>query len=226
MNQDVWTGHWRQVRGKLREQWGRLTDHDLDVIEGRRDQLVGRLQERYGYSRGEAEREADAFRDRWLGTRRDDRPWERDPRAWDDAPLAAGDPRERGWRADPRERDWRERERLARERDERARRELEDRDRHLRDERERRMRESDDHPHRYGREYDRDRAFFGGPNRGDDRVARGREPYPERDDVRVRDLQFRLDEERRRRRELEDRLESERRARRADDRRYDERDYL
>ena len=56
MNWDQIEGKWHQVKGKVREQWGKLTDDDLDVIAGRRDQFLGRLQERYGLDRAEAER--------------------------------------------------------------------------------------------------------------------------------------------------------------------------
>ena len=48
-------GNWNQAKGKVKEQWGKLTDDDLTVIEGRRDQLVGRLQARYGITREQAE---------------------------------------------------------------------------------------------------------------------------------------------------------------------------
>lgn len=51
MNQDRIQGRWKQIKGKLREQWGRLTDDDLDVIAGRRDQLLGRIQQRHGLAR-------------------------------------------------------------------------------------------------------------------------------------------------------------------------------
>jgi uncharacterized protein YjbJ (UPF0337 family) len=61
MNWDQVAGNWKQVKGKAREQWGKLTNDDLDIIEGRREQLVGVLQERYGWARNEAERQADAF---------------------------------------------------------------------------------------------------------------------------------------------------------------------
>lgn len=56
MNQDVLQGNWRQMKGKMKEQWGKLTDDDLDRVEGNYDQLIGKLQERYGWSRDEAER--------------------------------------------------------------------------------------------------------------------------------------------------------------------------
>jgi uncharacterized protein YjbJ (UPF0337 family) len=61
MNWDQVAGNWKQVKGKAREQWGKLTNDDLEVIAGRRDQLIGVLQERYGWARNEAEQQADAF---------------------------------------------------------------------------------------------------------------------------------------------------------------------
>ena len=54
-------GNWKQLKGKVQAQWGKLTDDDLDVIEGRQTELVGRLQERYGLARDEAEKQVDAF---------------------------------------------------------------------------------------------------------------------------------------------------------------------
>lgn len=61
MNWDQVAGNWKQAKGKVREKWGKLTDDDLGVIAGKRDQLVGRIQERYGIAKEEAERQADAF---------------------------------------------------------------------------------------------------------------------------------------------------------------------
>ena len=55
MNQDRIEGNWTQFKGKVKEQWGKLTDDDLDIIAGKRDQLLGRIQERHGISRDEAE---------------------------------------------------------------------------------------------------------------------------------------------------------------------------
>jgi len=55
MNHDRIAGNWKQVSGKVREQWGKLTDDDLTVVEGKRDQLVGRIQERYGVAKEHAE---------------------------------------------------------------------------------------------------------------------------------------------------------------------------
>jgi len=61
MNWDRIEGGWKQFKGKAREQWGRLTDDDVKVIEGRRDKLVGKIQERYGIERDEAEREIEEW---------------------------------------------------------------------------------------------------------------------------------------------------------------------
>ncbi len=64
MNRDKFQGGWHVFRGKVREQWGKLTDDDLDVIGGKYEQLVGRIQERYGKARDEAEQDVD----RWMST--------------------------------------------------------------------------------------------------------------------------------------------------------------
>lgn len=61
MNWDTVSGKWKNIQGQARAKWGKLTDDDLEVIAGKRDALVGRLQERYGYERDRAEREADTF---------------------------------------------------------------------------------------------------------------------------------------------------------------------
>lgn len=65
MNWDVIKGNWNQFKGKAKVQWGKLTDDELDQIEGNRDQLIGRLQERYGYARDQAEREVEQAINRW-----------------------------------------------------------------------------------------------------------------------------------------------------------------
>lgn len=57
MNWDIVEGNWKQFKGKAKEQWGKLTDDDLDVIAGKRDQLAGRVQEAYGVSKDEAEKQ-------------------------------------------------------------------------------------------------------------------------------------------------------------------------
>ncbi len=59
MNKDILEGNWEILKGKLRQQWGKLTDDDLDEIEGNRQILVGKLQSKYGYTKEEAERYLD-----------------------------------------------------------------------------------------------------------------------------------------------------------------------
>ena len=61
MNTDTIAGNWKQLKGKVKEKWGKLTDDDLTIIEGKTDQLVGKLQERYGYNKEKAQQEADRF---------------------------------------------------------------------------------------------------------------------------------------------------------------------
>lgn len=55
MNWDRIEGNWKQAKGKVKEQWGRLTDDHLNIIDGRRDRLLGQIQESYGIARDEAE---------------------------------------------------------------------------------------------------------------------------------------------------------------------------
>lgn len=61
MNWDQVEGKWKQYKGQAKEKWGKLTDDDIDVIDGKRQQLVGRIQERYGVAKEEAEKQADEF---------------------------------------------------------------------------------------------------------------------------------------------------------------------
>jgi uncharacterized protein YjbJ (UPF0337 family) len=61
MNWDVVEGNWKQLKGKVKDKWGKLTDSDVDSLSGKKDQFLGVLQERYGYSKDQAEREADAW---------------------------------------------------------------------------------------------------------------------------------------------------------------------
>jgi uncharacterized protein YjbJ (UPF0337 family) len=61
MNWDQVKGNWKQFTGKVKERWGKLTDDDITIVEGRRDQLAGRLQERYGIAKEQADREIDEF---------------------------------------------------------------------------------------------------------------------------------------------------------------------
>lgn len=63
MNWDEIAGKWKQSTGKVKSQWGKLTDDDLQVVEGNRDQLAGKIQERYGVGKEEAQRQIDD----WLG---------------------------------------------------------------------------------------------------------------------------------------------------------------
>ena len=61
MNWDRIEGHWTQYKGRIQKRWGKLTHDDLDVIEGSKDELIGRLQERYGYAKEQAEQELDTW---------------------------------------------------------------------------------------------------------------------------------------------------------------------
>lgn len=62
MNRDQVEGNWKQAKGKVKEMWGKLTDDDLDVVAGKADQLIGKIQKAYGIQREEAERQVDDFR--------------------------------------------------------------------------------------------------------------------------------------------------------------------
>lgn len=57
MNADILKGKWKQVRGEMKQWWGNLTDDDLEQIDGHKDKLIGKVQERYGYERERAEKE-------------------------------------------------------------------------------------------------------------------------------------------------------------------------
>lgn len=61
MNWDQVEGNWKQLKGSAREQWGKLTNDDVDQAAGNREKLVGRVQERYGFAKEQAEREVDEF---------------------------------------------------------------------------------------------------------------------------------------------------------------------
>ena len=61
MNQDQLQGKWKQLRGSVKQKWGKLTDDDLNVIGGKRDVLIGKLQERYGYKKDQAAKEVDDY---------------------------------------------------------------------------------------------------------------------------------------------------------------------
>ena len=61
MNWDQIKGDWRNMKGKVKERWGDITDDDLDRIEGQRDQLIGTVQKQYGIAKEQAEREVKAW---------------------------------------------------------------------------------------------------------------------------------------------------------------------
>ena len=61
MNWDRVEGNWKQLKGKAREKWGKLTDNDFEAIAGKKDQLIGRIQERYGMSQDKAQKQADEW---------------------------------------------------------------------------------------------------------------------------------------------------------------------
>lgn len=65
MNRDILEGQWKQIKGKVKQQWGRLTDDELDQMTGSYEELAGVIQERYGYSREEAINELDMFLDNY-----------------------------------------------------------------------------------------------------------------------------------------------------------------
>jgi uncharacterized protein YjbJ (UPF0337 family) len=69
MNWDQIQGKWKQFKGSVKQQWGKLTDDDLDYIAGTRDKFAGKLQERYGLAKEDAERKADE----WLNAQDTDR---------------------------------------------------------------------------------------------------------------------------------------------------------
>jgi uncharacterized protein YjbJ (UPF0337 family) len=66
MNWDRIEGNWKQFKGKVKAEWGKLTNDDMDFLDGKKDQLVGKIQERYGIRRDEAERQVDAWCDRQM----------------------------------------------------------------------------------------------------------------------------------------------------------------
>jgi len=61
MNSDQMKGMWKQVKGSVKERWGKLTDDDIDVIDGKHDQLVGKIQEKYGVARDVAQKQVDEW---------------------------------------------------------------------------------------------------------------------------------------------------------------------
>jgi uncharacterized protein YjbJ (UPF0337 family) len=61
MNSDQLQGKWKQMKGSVKERWGKLTDDDINVIDGKHDQLVGKIQERYGIAREAAQKQVDEW---------------------------------------------------------------------------------------------------------------------------------------------------------------------
>lgn len=57
MNQDIFEGKWKEMRGQVKEWWGKLTDDDLDRVSGKADQIIGLLQQKYGYTKEHAQEE-------------------------------------------------------------------------------------------------------------------------------------------------------------------------
>ena len=70
MDANILKGKWLQLKGSIREQWGQLTDDDVDRVEGNAERLAGMIQERYGYAKEKAEDEVDAFLTRYGATQR------------------------------------------------------------------------------------------------------------------------------------------------------------
>ncbi len=64
MNTDIFSGMWKQMKGQAKQTWGKLTDDDITQINGSRDKLVGKLQERYGWSKAQADEEVNNFMSR------------------------------------------------------------------------------------------------------------------------------------------------------------------
>jgi len=63
MNKDIVKGRWKEIKGKVKQQWGKLTDDSIDQMEGSYEELSGALQKNYGYQKEQAEKEINAFID-------------------------------------------------------------------------------------------------------------------------------------------------------------------
>ncbi|NBD95009.1 MAG: CsbD family protein [Gammaproteobacteria bacterium] len=61
MAEETWKGRWNQMKGQAKQEWGKLTEDDMQQAEGKKDDLIGRIQERYGVAKDEAERQVDKF---------------------------------------------------------------------------------------------------------------------------------------------------------------------
>jgi len=64
MNRDILAGKWKEMKGRVKEQWGKLTDDELDRAKGRAEQMIGLLQQRYGYTKEKAQEEYERFLER------------------------------------------------------------------------------------------------------------------------------------------------------------------
>jgi uncharacterized protein YjbJ (UPF0337 family) len=71
MNWDQVEGKWKQIKGTVKQKWGKLTDDDLDVINGKQEELIGKIQERYGVTREEAQKQVDSWDFSSVSTDRD-----------------------------------------------------------------------------------------------------------------------------------------------------------
>ena len=65
MNEDILKGKWKEIKGGIKEKWGKLTDDEITRVEGSEEKFIGMLQTKYGYSKDEAKREYDSFIDRY-----------------------------------------------------------------------------------------------------------------------------------------------------------------
>lgn len=65
MNKDIFEGKWEEVKGQLKQTWGKLTDDDMKQLEGNQQEIYGKLQKAYGYSQEEAERQVKDFRNKF-----------------------------------------------------------------------------------------------------------------------------------------------------------------
>lgn len=63
MNTDIIKGNWKEIKGKAKQQWAKLTDDDLQLIDGKREELIGKIQKQYGYEREQAEEEVKKWED-------------------------------------------------------------------------------------------------------------------------------------------------------------------
>lgn len=73
MNKDQFQGHWQELKGKIKEKWGKLTDDEISQINGKKEQLLGKLQAKYGYAREKAEEELKSFQSQFSWYNKDER---------------------------------------------------------------------------------------------------------------------------------------------------------